>query len=292
MTIITIDITSDPVCPWCYMGKIRLDRAISLYQKVYPGGRHDTFSIVWHPFYLEPDAPADTPGVPWAERHAQKFGGRRHDDDGGETKEKEESEAKILHLRAQLAAKGRQHGLKFSFGGKIGRTRDAHRLIALAGRQEKKGKEKEGAADVNSDDDDDAGGLQDLVVMQLFRDFFEGEADITSRAMLAELGSKAGLGRREDLLAWLESGEGGEEVDEQARGAREEGRMKRVPRFVVQGEHVIDGAQDGQAFMEAFVQIKEGREGGVEEQAASSSTAAMGSDPGTPTSCAPGGSCS
>ncbi|KAK8035444.1 hypothetical protein PG993_010439 [Apiospora rasikravindrae] len=269
MTNFTIDITSDPVCPWCYMGKIRLDRAISLYQKVYPGGRHDTFSIVWHAFYLEPDAPAGTPGIPWAERHAQKFGRG----DGGD-------EARARHLREQLAAKGRQHGIEFSFGGKIGSTRDAHRLIALAGRREKE----------RGGDAKDEAGMQDRVVMQLFRDFFEGEADITSRRMLAELGEKVGLGRREGLLAWLEGGEGGDEVDEEARWAREEGQMKGVPRFVVQGKHVIDGAQDEQAFMEAFVKVKEEGEG-VEEQS-SSSVAALGDNPMAVDSCTPGGSCS
>ncbi|KAK8136024.1 DSBA-like thioredoxin domain-containing protein [Apiospora sp. TS-2023a] len=267
MTNFTIDITSDPVCPWCYMGKIRLERAISLYQKVYPGGRHDTFRVVWHAFYLEPDAPADTPGVSWAERHAQKFGSRG---DG-------EDEARGRHLREQLAAKGRQHGIELSFWGKIGSTRDAHRLIALAGRREK----EEGT--------DEGTGLQDRVVMQLFRDFFEGEADITSRSMLADVAEQAGMGRRADVLAWLESGEGGSEVDEEARWAREEGQMKGVPRFVVQGKHVIDGAQDEQAFMEAFVKVKKEGEGDLAKCAPSSS---VGSDPGAAASCAPGGSCS
>ncbi|KAK7934775.1 hypothetical protein PG985_000270 [Apiospora marii] len=262
MTKFTIDITSDPVCPWCYMGKIRLERAISLYQKVYPGGRHDTFRVAWHPFYLEPDAPAGRPGVPWAERHAQKFGDA---DDG----------ARGRHLREQLAAKGRQHGLDFSFGGKIGSTRDAHRLNGLAGRMEKE--EEEGP------------GLQDRVVMQLFRNFFEGEADITSRGMLADVAEQAGMGHRADMLEWLESGEGGSEVDEEARWAREEGQMKGVPRFVVQGKHVIDGAQDEQAFMEAFVKVKEEGEG---EPAKSVSSSLGGSDPGAAASCAPGGSCS
>ncbi|KAK6833871.1 hypothetical protein PG987_008565 [Apiospora arundinis] len=278
MTIITVDITSDPVCPWCYMGKIRLDRAIALYQKVYPGGRHDTFRIAWHPFYLEPDAPADTPGVLWAERHAQKLA--RHGNGEAET------DAKSRHLRGQLAAKGHQHGIEFSFGGKIGSTRDAHRLISLAGRKEKEEKrddEKNGGRD---DDDVAEAGLQDQVVMQLFRDFFEGEADITSRAMLADLAEKTGLGRRGEILDWLESGEGGAEVDEEARWAREEGQMKGVPRFVVQGKHVIDGADDEQAFLEAFIKVKEEGETTGEERDPTSLV--MGDGPGAAASCAPG----
>lgn len=251
------------------MGKIRLDRAIALYQKVYPGGRRDTFRVVWRAFYLEPDAPAGGPGVPWAERHAQKFGRGGHGADA----------ARGRRLRGQLAAKGRQHGLEFSFGGRIGSTRDAHRLIALAGRREKE----------KGDGGGQGQGLQDRVVMQLFRDFFEGEADITSRGMLADVAAQAGLGRRADMLEWLESGEGSVEVDEEARRAREEGQMKGVPRFVVQGKHVIDGAQDEQAFMEAFVKVKEEVEGESEKCASSS---LVGSEPEAAASCAPGGSCS
>lgn len=37
---------------WCYIGKRKLDRAISLYQKTYPGGKKDTFSIRWKPYYM------------------------------------------------------------------------------------------------------------------------------------------------------------------------------------------------------------------------------------------------
>ncbi|KAJ4996289.1 hypothetical protein K4K48_008746, partial [Colletotrichum sp. SAR 10_66] len=37
---------------WCYIGKRKLDHAISLYQKTYPGGKNDTFSITWKPYYL------------------------------------------------------------------------------------------------------------------------------------------------------------------------------------------------------------------------------------------------
>jgi len=57
MTIFNITIVSDTVCPWCYIGYRRLQKAILLFQKTYPGGSTDTFSVVWKPFYLNPDAP-------------------------------------------------------------------------------------------------------------------------------------------------------------------------------------------------------------------------------------------
>jgi len=48
--MIKLDILSDPVCPWCYIGKANLDRALA---------RHPDhpFEIEWHPFQLNPDMP-------------------------------------------------------------------------------------------------------------------------------------------------------------------------------------------------------------------------------------------
>ncbi|MCI2398439.1 DsbA family oxidoreductase [Aliiroseovarius subalbicans] len=50
--MIPLHIFSDPICPWCYIGKARLDRAL----EARPGHQ---FDIQWHPFQLNPDMPAD-----------------------------------------------------------------------------------------------------------------------------------------------------------------------------------------------------------------------------------------
>ncbi|KAI2779030.1 hypothetical protein F4815DRAFT_446628 [Daldinia loculata] len=52
MAVIEIQVISDIVCAWCYIAKRNLDTAIFLYRKTYPGGKSDTFSIVWTPYYL------------------------------------------------------------------------------------------------------------------------------------------------------------------------------------------------------------------------------------------------
>lgn len=63
--MIPLDIYSDPICPWCYIGKTRLDRALE--------SRPDhPFEIRWHPFQLNPDMPAE--GMERAEYMALKFG--------------------------------------------------------------------------------------------------------------------------------------------------------------------------------------------------------------------------
>ena len=146
--------------------------------------------------------------------------------------------------------------MSFSFKGKIGNTRSAHRAIAYsrthppATPNPSSANSTDAAVVVGLGEDD----AQDRFVLALFATYFEGEADITSHADLADVAGSVGLDR-DEMLAWLDSGKGGEEVDEQDRAAREMG-LKGVPHFAVQGRRV-DGARDVQDFLELFVKIKE-----------------------------------
>ena len=65
--MIKLDILSDPICPWCYIGKANLERAL---EKV---GDHP-FEIEWHPFQLNPNMPAG--GVDRRTYLETKFGGQ------------------------------------------------------------------------------------------------------------------------------------------------------------------------------------------------------------------------
>lgn len=89
---------------------------------------------------------------------------------------------------------------------------------------------------------------------RLFENYFEGNADITDLKMLCEVGGAAGLDA-EECRSWLESDQGGEEVDRQAKFARET-LGSGVPRYIFQGSHHVDGADDPSAFLEVFHQIK------------------------------------
>ncbi|KAK7810052.1 uncharacterized protein CFP56_014350, partial [Quercus suber] len=51
--LIKIDISSDTVCPWCFVGKKNLDKAIAASKD------HYDFEIRWHPFQLNPSAPKE-----------------------------------------------------------------------------------------------------------------------------------------------------------------------------------------------------------------------------------------
>jgi predicted DsbA family dithiol-disulfide isomerase len=55
MTKFDIEVVSDTVCPWCYVGKKKMDQSIKAYNELYPDS-DDTFSITWKPYYLNPGA--------------------------------------------------------------------------------------------------------------------------------------------------------------------------------------------------------------------------------------------
>ncbi|KAI1822584.1 DSBA-like thioredoxin domain-containing protein [Xylaria intraflava] len=183
MTNFSIKIVSDTVCPWCYIGKKRLDRAIELYRKTIPAAQNDTFTISWAPFYLNPTASAT--GVPIKQRMAEKFGSQQ---------------AEMIYER--LTSIGREEGINFGFASRTGNTRDSHRLIEL-------GKTK--GAD-----------FEDRVVTELFKSYFEGDGDITSHDTLLAAAEKAGLARSE-AKEWLETGKGGPEVDREVQVGRSHG---------------------------------------------------------------------
>ncbi len=104
-----IDIISDPICPWCYIGKTRLDRALEANPK------HD-FVIEWHPYLLNPTMPTD--GMDRREYLETKFGGQEG----------------ALKVYGQIDQTAREMGLDLNFAGikRTPNTIDAHRLILWA----------------------------------------------------------------------------------------------------------------------------------------------------------------
>ncbi len=108
--MITLDIHSDPICPWCYIGKAQLDRALE--------SRPDhPFHIRWHPFQLNPDMPPE--GMARDDYLALKFG----DDQG------------ILDAYRPVVEAAEAAGLELDLPAitRTPNTRDAHRLIHWAG---------------------------------------------------------------------------------------------------------------------------------------------------------------
>ena len=112
----TIDVVSDVVCPWCYIGKRRLATALARVGAEWPGV---DFQVSWHPFELNPDLAAA--GIDRQRYLADKFGGAE----------------RVAAIEARVVAAGATVGIPFAFAS-IGRqpnTLDAHRLVHWAQRQ-------------------------------------------------------------------------------------------------------------------------------------------------------------
>ena len=112
--IVRIDIWSDVVCPFCYLGKRHLEQALAA------DHRHDAVEVVWHSFELDPNwVPVATESL--VDKIARKYGLTA-----------EQSRASQERLAAQAA----KVGLDFNWQKAIyGNTFDAHRLIHLAATQ-------------------------------------------------------------------------------------------------------------------------------------------------------------
>jgi len=106
-----IDVISDTICPWCFIGKRRLERALSLTPQP------DT-AVIWHPFQLNPDMPAG--GMERREYLRRKFG----DEHGSGAYD-------------AITAAGAGEGIEFDFAAikRTPNTLGSHRLARYAGEQ-------------------------------------------------------------------------------------------------------------------------------------------------------------
>jgi predicted DsbA family dithiol-disulfide isomerase len=111
MASLAVEIWSDVVCPWCYLGKRRFENALARF----PHG--DEVSVRYRSFELDPTAPPTAEGTP-AERLAAKYG-----------TSVEQIQASQAQLTAMAAHEGLEYHLDRTPGGN---TFDAHRLLQLA----------------------------------------------------------------------------------------------------------------------------------------------------------------
>ena len=108
---LTVEIWSDVVCPWCYIGKRRFEAALEAFE------HSDEVTVMWRSFELDQEAPREPDGTA-TERLAAKYG-----------MSVERAEA----LHAEMTERAAREGLEFHFDlARGGNTFDAHRLIHLA----------------------------------------------------------------------------------------------------------------------------------------------------------------
>lgn len=111
---LNIEVISDVICPWCFIGKRRLERAIASL------GRDIEVTVQWLPYQLNPGMPGE--GISRREYRIQKFG----------------SWERSQELDASVVTNGQSEGIDFRFDliARTPNTVDAHRLIGFAGQHD------------------------------------------------------------------------------------------------------------------------------------------------------------
>ena len=208
-----IDIVSDVICPWCYIGKRNLERALGLL-----AAEGLAFSVHWAPFQLNPDMPAG--GASRQEYRVAKFGSL------------EKSQALDARITEAAAAAGLEFHLERST--RTPSTVDAHRLVLLAGHLEPQTRI----------------GLQNELMEGLFRSYFIDGRDVGEHAVLADAAATCGLDR-DAILAFLASGDATEPVLAADTAARQAG-VNGVPSFFLDGNGLFSGALPPEQMAEAF----------------------------------------
>lgn len=154
---IKLDIMSDPICPWCYIGKAHLDKALAEHPD-------HPFAIEWHPFQLNPDMPREGMG-----RRAYlegKFGGKEG----------------AVRAYAPVVEHAAAAGLKIDFEGmqRTPNTLNAHRLIHWAGIE---GRQTAAVASLFKAYFEDARDIGDTEVLADIADSIEMDAAVVTRLL-------------------------------------------------------------------------------------------------------------
>lgn len=204
-----VEVWSDVVCPWCYIGKRRFEAALARFE------RRGEVELVWRSFELDAAAPLSTgeTSVPsstgerrtYAERLATKYGC---------------SVPEAQDMVDNMTATAAREGLDFRFDlARPGNTFDAHRLLHLALEH----------------------GRQDALKESLDRATFSEGLPVSDHSALRALAMDVGL-PKEEIDAVLESDRYSGAVRADEAQARAYG-ISGVPFFVVDGRYAISGAQ-------------------------------------------------
>lgn len=189
------------------MGKRRLEQALAT-------AKLTDAEVHWHAFQLNPDLPPE--GVDRHQYLETKFG-----------------PGAVERIHARLDEVGKEAGIDFQFD-KIERspnTRDAHRLLWLAGTQDRQGPLKE-------------------ALMTAY--FIEGR-DVGNRKVLADIAAAAGI--TGDIPAFL-AGDGGQQEVQEDLATAAHLQISGVPFFIFEGRYALAGAQPPEVFAQALADAR------------------------------------
>ena len=213
-----IDIWSDVVCPWCSIGKRRLERALTDFP------HRDQVEIVYHSFLLDPTAPTARTGLTapagtGPTETAQEMLARKY---GLTLEQAAEKQAMVTALAAEEGMEWRRHHESPHVG-----TVDAHRLLHLALAEGEPGQQA---------------ALKDALLLA----YFDEARNVADHAVLREVAVSVGLdGARVDEV--LASEEYAGDVSADIAQARAYGATG-VPFFVVDEKYGVSGAQPADYF--------------------------------------------
>ena len=224
-----IDIVSDVVCPWCYIGKRHLEAALRDWRAKSEINAATEVSIRWHPFQLNPDLSGE--GVDRKSYLEEKFGGP----------------ARAKEIYARVGAAGAAAGLQLNFDAIVRQpnTLAAHALIALA---------QTDAEEVS--DSALVAARTDRVVESLFKAYFVEGRFIGDLHVLLEIAAQHGLDL-ENARRALSDTFALDHVASADASARAQG-VSGVPFFVFNRKYALSGAQPSSVMVSAIEQSLQG----------------------------------
>ena len=210
-----MEIWSDVVCPWFYIGKRRFEEALT---RLAAKGIDEPIEVRYRSYQLDPRAPT-THGTPVVDAYAKKFGGRE----------------RAEQILAHLTDVARQDGLSFRFDiATRANTLLAHRVLHWA-------LETHGAA------------AQSAAKELMLAGYFTRGLDVSDAQVLRNLCIEAQLDVG-TLDGWLDAGSGMDEVENDIRDAAER-EITAVPSYVINDQFLIPGAQDAALFEQVLGKI-------------------------------------
>lgn len=170
---VSLNVTSDTICPWCYIGFKQINNAI---QRAKDNHLPITFDVEFSPFMLDPTLPSKGSRPRW-DRYLEKFG-----------------EPRAKAIVQTLDKVGKELGIDFKYDGMISQTIASHRILAKA---------------YNLGGQD----AQQKLLSVIFRGFFEENKDVGDLDWLAGCAEQAGVMSAAEAKRFLESGELEKEVN-------------------------------------------------------------------------------
>ena len=212
---VKVEIWSDVVCPWCFIGKRRFETAVA---RLREKGVTEPIEVEFRAYQLDPTAPVGAP-TPVVEAYAKKFGGT------------ERAEQILSHV-TRVAA---EDNIEFTMDIALrANTILCHRALHWA-------LSTHGASKQNE--------LKETLLLA----YFTNGQDVGDLDIVLQAASAVGLDSNA-LRTWLEAGEGIEDVRGDLQHALDM-EISGVPCFIIDGKYMVPGAQDVDVFVQVLERV-------------------------------------